>query len=112
MRLSFFCIGSGRLHPRLRPGLADECRLAASRSQMFVTTHSPFFVNGLRPEETWALYRNQKGFPRAVNINNLVYIPGLMKAGALLGHLWMEGHFEVGDPLTAHGNPTSGFLRR
>jgi hypothetical protein len=27
--------------------------------------------------------------------------------GALLGHLWMEGHFEVGDPLTASGGPKS-----
>jgi len=25
---------------------------------------------------------------------------GFMQEGAQLGHLWMEGHFEVGDPLT------------
>jgi len=28
-----------------------------------------------------------------------------MDSGALLGDLWMEGHFEVGDPLTASGGP-------
>jgi hypothetical protein len=31
---------------------------------LMVTTHSPFFVNGLRPEELWVLYRDEKGFHR------------------------------------------------
>jgi len=30
-------------------------------------------------------------------------IKEFMNQGALLGHLWAEGHFEVGDPLTASG---------
>ncbi len=33
------------------PILAEECRNAAENSQVFVSTHSPYFVNGLRPEE-------------------------------------------------------------
>ena len=28
-----------------------------------------------------------------------------MENGAQLGQLWMEGHFEVGDPLTNSGGP-------
>ena len=36
------------LHPRLLPGLAEECRAATSRSQVLVTTHSPFFLDALR----------------------------------------------------------------
>jgi hypothetical protein len=28
-----------------------------------------------------------------------------MKAGASLGHLWMEGRFGVGDPLVRSGAP-------
>ena len=39
------------LHPRLLPEIAEECRIASARTQMMVTTHSPFFVNSLRPEE-------------------------------------------------------------
>lgn len=31
------------LHPRLLYGLAEECRAAAERGQLLVTTHSPFF---------------------------------------------------------------------
>ncbi len=93
------------IHPRLLPGLVEECRQASSRSQMFVTTHSPFFVNGLKPEETWVLYRDQNGFTQAVNTFELRAVPPLMKQGAQLGQLWMEGHFGVGDPLTARGNP-------
>ncbi len=93
------------LHPRLLPGLAEECRQASGRSQMFVTTHSPFFVNGLRAEETWVLYRDPHGFTQAINTSELRAVPPLMMQGAQLGQLWMEGHFGVGDPLTAGGNP-------
>jgi predicted ATPase len=93
------------LHPRLLPGLAEECRQASSRSQMFVTTHSPFFVNGLRPEETWVMYRDQNGFTQAVNTASLTGVQPLMRQGALLGQLWMEGHFGLGDPLTSSGSP-------
>ncbi len=32
------------LHPRLLYGLAEECRRASERSQLFVTTHSPYFL--------------------------------------------------------------------
>ena len=46
------------LHPRLLPELAEESREASARTQLMVTTHSPFFVNELRPEELWVLYRN------------------------------------------------------
>ncbi len=31
-----------QLHPRLLPELAEECRKAAERTQLMVTTHSPF----------------------------------------------------------------------
>ncbi|MDD5309304.1 MAG: AAA family ATPase, partial [Deltaproteobacteria bacterium] len=36
-----------QLHPRLLPELAEECCKAAERTQLLVTTHSPFFVNAL-----------------------------------------------------------------
>jgi hypothetical protein len=35
-------------------------------------------------------------------------MPGIqdfVNQGALLGDLWMEGHFDVGDPLTNAGGP-------
>jgi predicted ATPase len=92
-----------QLHPRLLPELAEECRASAAASQLMVTTHSPFFVNSLRPEETWVVYRGEDGFTRARRAADMAGIKEFMAEGAKLGQLWMEGHFEVGDPLTNSG---------
>ena len=94
------------LHPRLLPGLAEDCRKASERSQLLVTTHSPYFVNALRPEEVRVLYRDEAGYTQAVRAADIQGIPEFMAAGASLGHLWMEGHFGVGDPLVDHGAPS------
>jgi len=91
------------LHPRLLPELAEECREASARTQLMVTTHSPFFVNGLKPEELWVLYRDKNGYTQAKQAAKMKGIKEFINEGALLGHLWTEGHFEVGDPLTASG---------
>jgi predicted ATPase len=88
-----------QLHPRLLQELAEECRKATSTSQLMVTTHSPFFVNALRPEEVWVLYRDEQGFTRVKCAAKMEGINEFMDEGALLGHLWMENHFDVGDPL-------------
>jgi predicted ATPase len=93
------------LHPRLLPELAEECREASQCTQLMVTTHSPFFVNGLRSEELWVLYRDESGYTQARRAADMRGIKEFMNQGALLGHLWMEGNFEIGDPLTAAGGP-------
>ena len=97
-----------QLHPRLLSELAEECRKAAERTQLMVTTHSPFFVNGLKPEEVWVLYRDTKGYTQAKRASDMQGIPDFIESGGKLGHLWMEGFFEVGDPLTASGGPKPG----
>jgi predicted ATPase len=98
------------LHPRLLPELAEECRNVTARTQLMVTTHSPFFVNGLRAEELWVLYRDEKGYTQARRASDMEGIKTFMDSGALLGNLWMEGYFEVGDPLTAAGGPKSPLM--
>lgn len=98
---------SNHLHPRLLPELAEECRTASSQSQLMVTTHSPDFVDALRAEELWVLYRNNQGFTQAKRAANMRGIPELMEDGATLGNLWMEGYFEFGNPLKNHGAPMS-----
>jgi hypothetical protein len=70
-----------------------------------VTTHSPYFVNGLKPEEVWVLFRNQKGYTEARKAADMPGVRDFVKEGALVGHLWTEGYFEVGDPLIASGGP-------
>ena len=93
------------LHPGLLQGVAEECRAATGRSQLLVATHSPFFVNGLRPEEVRVLYRTQEGFTRMVRVSEVPGIREFLDQGALLGHLWTENHFGVGDPLVNAGAP-------
>lgn len=62
------------LHPRLLPELAEECREASRHTQLMITTHSPFFVDGLRPEELWVLFRDEKGYTQARRAADMVGI--------------------------------------
>ena len=94
------------LHPRLLPELAEECRAATERSQLLVTTHSPFFLNGLRADEVRALYRDDQGYTQTVRAADVQGIPQFLAEGAALGYLWLEGHLGVGDPLVNAGAPT------
>ena len=100
------------LHPRLLPELAEECRAATEASQLLVTTHSPFFLNAVRPEETFALYRDDRGFTQAVKASEIQGVNEFVAAGATLGHLWMEGQLGVGDPLVNAGAPAPRGRRR
>ncbi|WP_084514052.1 AAA family ATPase [Salipiger mucosus] len=88
------------LHPRLLYELAEECRVAAQGSQVLVTTHSPFFINALKSEEVRVLYRTEDGYTKVKSASEIRGINEFLSAGALLGDLWVEGHFGVGDPLS------------
>jgi predicted ATPase len=82
------------LHPRLLPELAEECQQAGERTQLIVTTHSPFFIDPLRPEEVRVLYRGRDGYTRAQRVSDIPGIQAFLDQGAKLGELWMEGHFD------------------
>ena len=96
------------LHPRLLPGLAEECRRASEHSQLFVTTHSPFFLNPMRPNEVRVLYRDEEGYTHVQTAADIRGITAFIKEGASLGHLWSEGRFGIGDPLVNAGAPKKG----
>lgn len=95
------------LHPRLLPELAEECRSATERTQLMATTHSPFFLNGLRPNEVWVLWRDAEGYTQTRCAAKIDQVQNLIREGALLGDLWMEGFFGIGDPLVHQGEPAS-----
>ena len=99
------------LHPRLLPELAEECRAAAERTQLLVTTHSPFFLSRLRPDEVRVLWRDERGHTQTRRVADIPGVNEFLEEGAHLGHLWMEGHLGVGDPLTAHGEPIGALNR-
>ena len=94
------------LHPRLLPELAEECRAATARTQLLVTTHSPFFLNGLRPDEVRVLWRDEQGYTQTRVAGGLQGVAECVEHGALLGQLWMEGQLGVGDPLVNQGAPS------
>ena len=96
------------LHPRLLTGLVGDCLEASASSQLMITTHSPHFVNELSAEEVWVLYRDEEGFTVCKRASDMLGVEHLLDAGAKLGKLWMEGHFEFGDPLTNAGGPKRG----
>jgi predicted ATPase len=100
------------LHPRLLPELAEECRKATERTQLLVTTHSPFFLNALRPEEVRVLWRDEQGYTQTQRLSEIEGVSDFVQHGALLGHLWMEGHLGVGDPLVNQGMPSNRPRRR
>ncbi len=93
------------LHPRLLPELAEECRAASERSQLLVTTHSPFFLNGVKPDEIRVIYRDESGYSQVQRAADIQGIPEFVEAGASMGHLWLEGHLGMGDPLVNSGAP-------
>ncbi len=87
------------LYPTFLPELAEECRSASSRSQVLVTTHSPFFVNACKPREVRMIHRESDGFARVWPVEGSVRVKTMMEEGALLGQLWMEDHLIPGDRL-------------
>ena len=89
------------LHPRLLPELAEECRAAAARTQLLVTTHSPFFLNALRADEVRVLWRDHSGYTHSERAIEQRGVPEFTGEGALIGDLWMEGHLE---PHTVSGS--------
>ena len=52
------------------------------------------------------LWRDEQGFTQTQRLSDMSRLEAFVAEGALLGHLWMEGHFGVGDPLVNHGGPT------
>ena len=86
------------LHPKLLYELAEECAVATASTQIFVSTHSPYFLGPLQPESVWVMYRGEDGFARAERSSDIRGVREFMEEGARLGELWMEGYLEGGRP--------------
>ena len=94
------------LHPRLLPELAEECRAASERTQLLVTTHSPFFLNPMRSKEVRVLWRDDQGYTQVQRVSDIAGVEEFLQEGATPGDLWMEGQFGIGDPLVNQGEPS------
>ena len=62
--------------------------------QLFVTTHSPFFVNALGPEDVWVLTRGADGYSTAKRASAFDFVKELAEEGVPLGDMWYSRYFE------------------
>ena len=82
-----------QLYPELLTTLAEEFRLYAKRGgQVFISTHSPDFLNGANLDEIFWLVK-QDGFSTAKRASDHENLRALVK-GQLPGVLWRRNLFE------------------
>ncbi len=82
-----------QLYPELLPELAEEFRAYAQRGgQVFISSHSPDFLNSLKLEEIYCL-RKENGFTQVSRAGDCANLQALVEAGDLPGWLWKQGLF-------------------
>jgi predicted ATPase len=77
--------------------LVHEFRSHADRpggSQIFVTTHQPYFVDALTPEEVWVLEKGKDGFSTIKRASNDEMTKNLVNEGLPLGGLWYSDYLD------------------
>lgn len=81
------------LHPDLLIELAEEFRDYANRGgQVFISSHSPDFVNALEVQELFWL-KKEKGFTNIKRAIDDEAIVSLYNEGDKLGYLWKQNYF-------------------
>ena len=97
----FLCIEEPEngLYHKLLESLADEFREHASRrrggSQVFITTHQPYFVNSLDPEEVWILEKGEDGFSTIRRASDDPIVSNMVAEGLPLGGLWYSDYLDA-----------------
>ncbi len=85
------------LYHKLLAELAQEFRRHAEQSQktqILITTHSPYFVDALRPEQVWLTEKDTHGHTQVKRTADMPTIKELAQEGIPLGSLWYSEHFE------------------
>jgi hypothetical protein len=61
---------------------------------VFVTTHQPYFVDALSPEEVWILDKGPDGFSVIRRASDDPTVENMVKEGLLLGGLWYSDYLD------------------
>ncbi len=87
-----------QLYPKLLWELAEEFRAYSERGgQVFVSTHSPDFLNATQLEEVfWLVKKN--GYTEIKRAAQDTQISAYMQEGDQMGYLWQQGFFGGADP--------------
>ena len=87
-----------QLYPRLLSELAEEFRAYSERGgQVFVSTHSPDFLNATELEEVFWLVKIN-GYTQIKRASEDAQIAAYMHEGDQMGYLWKQGFFDGVDP--------------
>ena len=87
-----------QLYPGLLEELAEEFRDYANRGgQVFVSTHSPDFLNAVEIDEVFML-RKEDGYTRIMRARDDEQLSAFMADGDKMGYLWKQGFFDGIDP--------------
>ncbi len=87
-----------QLYPELLHELVEEFRDYSRRGgQVFVSTHSPDFLNGAKLDEIYWLVK-QQGFTAVKRASESEVLRNLVAEGDLPGALWKQGLFEGAGP--------------
>ena len=78
------------MYPALLAELAEEFRVyAEDGGQVFISTHSPDFLNAVHLEELFCLVKKD-GYTKIYKASENTLIKELYEAGDLLGQLWRQ----------------------
>ncbi len=98
----FLCIEEPEngLYHKLLETLADEFREHAVRrrgggSQIFVTTHQPYLVDALDPNEVWILDKGSDGLSTIRRASDDSLINNMVEEGLTLGGLWYSDYLNA-----------------
>ena len=97
----FLCIEEPEngLYHKLLETLANEFREHASgrrsSSQVFVTTHQPYFVDALEPQEVWILEKGADGFSTIRRASDDPIVNNMVEEGLPLGSLWYSDYLDA-----------------
>jgi len=97
----FICIEEPEngLYHKLLEALAQEFRAHATGKknapQIFVTTHQPYFVDALSPDEVWILEKGPDGYSQVRRVSELAIVRNLVAEGLRLGGLWYSDYLDA-----------------
>ena len=91
-----------QLYPALLRELVEEFHDYARRGgQLFVSTHSPDFLNGAELDEILWLFK-EEGFTKVRRASESELLQALIHEGDLPGSLWRQGVFDLPGQLWRH----------